>query len=306
MTTFYNGSLSYGTEGTSLSCPCWAGLVAIADQGLVASGGTTLNSTANPQQALQVLYGLPARDFHDITSGYNGFSAGPGYDFVTGRGTPIANLLIPDLIGSVLAPTVTVATPAAALNPVTGITTSLSVQGADSLWPASSLTYTWSATALPGGAAAPALSDNGTTTASNTTAAFGQAGTYLLTVTITDPSGSSATSTVSVTVDQTVTTIAVSPAPVTIGIGATQQFTAAAYDQFGAILTAQPGFVWSTDIGTIDPNTGLLTAPSLQGTGTVTATYGTVSGTNSVAVIGLAGTETSVASSNATAPTVRG
>ena len=63
----------------------------------MANGGTTLNSTANPTQTLQALYSLPASDFHDITSGYNGFNAGPGYDEVTGLGSPIANLLVPDL-----------------------------------------------------------------------------------------------------------------------------------------------------------------------------------------------------------------
>ena len=37
--------------------------------------------------------------FRDVTSGNNGsFSAGPGYDLVTGRGTPVVNKLVPDLI----------------------------------------------------------------------------------------------------------------------------------------------------------------------------------------------------------------
>ena len=47
---------------------------------------------------LLALYGLPASDFNDITSGNNGDAAGPGYDLVTGIGTPIANLLVPDLV----------------------------------------------------------------------------------------------------------------------------------------------------------------------------------------------------------------
>jgi autotransporter-associated beta strand protein len=101
VTTYFKGNLNYGSFGTSLSSPCWAGLIAIANQGLVADGGTTLNSTANPQQTLQALYGLPASDFYDITSGYNGYTAGPGYDEVTGRGSPIANILIPDLVSYV-------------------------------------------------------------------------------------------------------------------------------------------------------------------------------------------------------------
>ena len=80
VTCFQNGELTYGNFGTSLSSPCWAGLIAIVNQGRVADGGTTLNSGSNPTQTLQALYSLPAGDFHDITSGYNGFNAGPGYD----------------------------------------------------------------------------------------------------------------------------------------------------------------------------------------------------------------------------------
>jgi hypothetical protein len=32
-----------------------------------------------------------------VTSGTNGYSAGAGYDLVTGLGTPVADLLVPDL-----------------------------------------------------------------------------------------------------------------------------------------------------------------------------------------------------------------
>ena len=38
-------------------------------------------------------------DFHDITSGYNGFSAGTGYDLVTGIGTPMAQSIF-SLLGA--------------------------------------------------------------------------------------------------------------------------------------------------------------------------------------------------------------
>ena len=81
--------------GTSLAAPAWAALIAIADQGRVAVGGTTLDGAS---QTLPALYSLPSADFHDITTGSNGtFSAGPGYDYATGLGTPVANLLAPDL-----------------------------------------------------------------------------------------------------------------------------------------------------------------------------------------------------------------
>jgi autotransporter-associated beta strand protein len=104
VTCYQDGGLGYDYFGTSLGCPCWAGLIAIANQGLVAEGGTTLNSPANPTQTLQAIYSLSASDFEDISSGYNGFSAEPGYDEVTGRGSPIANLLIPDLVRLAMEP----------------------------------------------------------------------------------------------------------------------------------------------------------------------------------------------------------
>ena len=47
-------------------------------------------------QTLPALYSLPA-DFHDVTTGSNGYPAGPGYELATGLGTPQANLLVPAL-----------------------------------------------------------------------------------------------------------------------------------------------------------------------------------------------------------------
>ncbi len=74
----------------------WAGLVAITDQGLATAGKGTLAST----QTLTDLYSLPSSDFNDITSGFNGYSATPGYDLVTGLGTPKANLLVAGLLSA--------------------------------------------------------------------------------------------------------------------------------------------------------------------------------------------------------------
>jgi len=86
---FQNGAVQFDDFGTGLNSPCWAGLIAIADQGRLAARGTTLNSAADPMQALQALYSLPASDFHQITTGYNGLSPTPGYNEVTGLGSPI-------------------------------------------------------------------------------------------------------------------------------------------------------------------------------------------------------------------------
>ncbi len=84
--------------GTSLSAPLFAGMLAIADQGRVLAGKGTLDGR---NDTLPILYAAPAADFHDVISGSNGFSAGVGYDLATGRGTPIGNLLIHELVGVV-------------------------------------------------------------------------------------------------------------------------------------------------------------------------------------------------------------
>src|SRR5207249_945558 len=65
----------------------------LADQGRALAGKGSLGNA----QAL--IYSLSASDFHDIKAGSNGYAAGPGYDLVTGRGTPIANFLVQHLIG---------------------------------------------------------------------------------------------------------------------------------------------------------------------------------------------------------------
>ncbi len=93
---------SYGSGGwiqvggTSVSSPCWAGLVGVADQLRASQGESSLDGVS---QVLPTLYSLPAADFHDITSGSNrGFSAHAGYDMVTGIGSPVANKLVPDSV----------------------------------------------------------------------------------------------------------------------------------------------------------------------------------------------------------------
>ena len=78
--------------GISLGASPWLGMMAIADQG----------RSSSLTDGHDVLYLLAtatyATDFRDITSGSNGtYSADPGYDFVTGLGSSLANSLVPDL-----------------------------------------------------------------------------------------------------------------------------------------------------------------------------------------------------------------
>ena len=86
-----------GVVGTSVSAPCWAGLIAIADEGFALRGQPPIDTHSTLQTSL---YNTSLSDFHDITSGFNGYNASPGYDLLTGIGSPLANLLIPDLAGT--------------------------------------------------------------------------------------------------------------------------------------------------------------------------------------------------------------
>jgi hypothetical protein len=191
----------------------------------------------------------------------------------------------------------TVATAASATpSPVNGLTTNLSVLGAD-VSGEGSLTYKWAATTVPTGATPPTYSSNGLNSSKNSTATFAQAGAYTFTVTITDGSGQTVTSSVNVTVNQTMTTIGVLPANKSIYEDQTQQFTATAYDQFGIAMATQPTFTWSkvSGVGSISTS-GLFSSPSASGAATVAATSGTVQGTMGITVLSKSPTITTTAS----------
>jgi hypothetical protein len=81
--------------GTSFSVLGWSALLGIVNQGRTIAGAGTLDGAA---QTLPGIYSLSQSDFHDITTGNNGFSASTGYDLVTGRGTPFANLVASGLV----------------------------------------------------------------------------------------------------------------------------------------------------------------------------------------------------------------
>jgi subtilase family serine protease len=83
--------------GTSAGAPQWSALLAIADQGRAISGVGSLDGV---QSTLPAIYILPQSDFHDVTTGSNGLAATAGYDLVTGRGSPRANLVVRDLVGN--------------------------------------------------------------------------------------------------------------------------------------------------------------------------------------------------------------
>jgi hypothetical protein len=101
--SYNNGSTTPWSQfgGTSASAPQWAALIAIADQGRAIVGKAPLDGVSD---TLPMLYKLPASDFRDVTTGGSlgtpHYNAGPGYDLVTGLGSPIANRVVAELAGT--------------------------------------------------------------------------------------------------------------------------------------------------------------------------------------------------------------
>src|SRR5262249_48317661 len=106
--TYQNGQFNQSLlGGNGLSASLWAGVVATMDQELRLRGlsGLSVSSTSS------WVYSAKAADFNDIVSGSSppapndpclasgACVAGPGYDLVTGRGSPLVPALVADLAG---------------------------------------------------------------------------------------------------------------------------------------------------------------------------------------------------------------
>jgi subtilase family serine protease len=104
--TVVNGSFVTGFGGTSFAAPRWAGFLALVNQQSVTNGRGTVGFI-NPALYNLGVSASRSSAFHDITSGSNpptagdgsGFNAVPGYDLVTGWGSPSGAALINLLAG---------------------------------------------------------------------------------------------------------------------------------------------------------------------------------------------------------------
>jgi subtilase family serine protease len=102
--TVINGSFETGYGGTSFAAPRWAGFLALVNQQSVANGKGTVGFI-NPALYNLGISSSYSSAFHDITSGSNpptagdgsGFNAVPGFDLVTGWGSPAGVGLINQL-----------------------------------------------------------------------------------------------------------------------------------------------------------------------------------------------------------------
>jgi hypothetical protein len=284
----YSGT-SYGwmeVGGTSAGAPQWAAILAIADQGRALSSQPAVDSSS-AQEVMTTLYRNPG-DFHDITTGSSTgsphYNAGPGYDYVTGLGTPMVNLVIGSLDGitttaapdtiAVSAPTTatagtsfsyTVTADKAAGGVDTGYTGTVSFAGTDAQMSGLPSSYTFTS---------------------------GDAGSHTFTVTlktagsqrITETSGSG-TTTSSITVNPAAASqLVISGLSSMATVGGVQSFTVTAKDAYGNVATGYTGTVSfsSTDPSATLPANDTFTA-SNAGVHTFTVTFATA-GSQSVTV----------------------
>jgi subtilase family serine protease len=104
--TVINGSFVTNFGGTSFAAPRWAGFLALVNQQSVVNGRGTVGFI-NPALYNLGISSSRSGAFHDITSGSNpptagdgsGFGGVPGYDLVTGWGSPAGAGLINLLAG---------------------------------------------------------------------------------------------------------------------------------------------------------------------------------------------------------------
>ena len=172
----------------------------------------------------------------------------------TVSGQQFVAVVIPPSVPNIITPL------SASPSTVTGTTTSLSVSA--SAAGASYLGYTWSST----GPANISFSGYNSPT---TTATFTAAGSYVITVTVTN-GGLIATSSVSVTVMQTPTKLTVSPASFSVDLNTNTSFWAREEDQFKQAMTSP--LTWTNSgIGSVNAQ-GLYTAPATAGSATVSVT----------------------------------
>jgi kumamolisin len=187
--------------GTSFATPMWAGYLALANQQLYSTNGTTFGFI-NP-----TLYALGLAEdttvFHDITSGSNGsYSATAGYDLASGWGSPNGPALISAMVAAVTVPTFTVSASPSSVTVAQGNqgSSTVSVTFLNGLADTVDLTATGQPTGVTVSFTPSQFTASGTSSMGISVSSTA-AGTYTITVTGTDQTtGKTATSTVMLTV----------------------------------------------------------------------------------------------------------
>ncbi|MBZ5616823.1 MAG: S53 family serine peptidase [Acidobacteriia bacterium] len=264
--------------GTSFAAPMWAGYMALVNQQAVANGNSPLGFI-NPIIYTLGLGSSYGTDFHDITSGSNGYSAVTGYDLATGWGSPNGTGLINALAGISSSPDFTISGSPSSVSVVQGnkgtstITTVVSggfnsAIALSATGQPSGVTVSFSPTPI----AAPG---SGSSTMNITVASTTATGTYPITVTGTGGSTTHAT-TVTLMVAAAASadfTISASPTQITVARNhsGTSTITRVALNGFSSAITLSASGQGSSQNVSFGPNP---IAASGSGTSTMTVTVG--------------------------------
>jgi len=281
---------NYG--GTSFAAPMWAGYLALVNQQAVANGNPRLGFI-NPSLYTIGLGSSYTTDFHDITSGSNGYSATTGYDLATGWGSPNGSGLLNALAGTSSSPgfslsaspaSVSVAQGHAGTSTITSTVTG-GFSGAIALTATgqpSGVTVSFSPTSITG-----AGSSNMTMTVGASTAV----GTY--TIKVTGTSGSATASTnVTLTVTGTNPNFTISASPTTLsvarGSSGNSTITAAISGGFNSAIALSASGLGSRVTVRFSPSS--IPAPG-SGTSTMTVTVSrrATTGTRTITITGTGG-----------------
>jgi subtilase family serine protease len=303
---FYDNQSGYFTiaGGTSFASPIFAGMLAIVNQ---AKGYTTGQGLANTE-----LYKLAgnsttyAAAFHDVKTGNNnctagstycgstttGFSAGTGYDEVTGLGSvDVANLVTAYATSTTTTIGTTTTVTPASTTPTVGANDNITISvsaASGSAAPAGTVTVKIDGVAVTGSPFT--LTASGTAATASFTATFATAGAHTITASYT-PSGttfaaSSGTGTVTAQASSSgsgTIKVAATPSTLTVSQGSsgTENLTVTGSGGYSGTVTL------SIDFGSADSNLGNLcygfgTLGTAQGTATVSSANGSGSTTLSL------------------------
>jgi subtilase family serine protease len=269
--TPYNGQAGWwDVGGTSAGAPQWAAIQAL---------GATANDPNLYATAASSAY---STEIYDVISGSNGHSAGPGYDLVTGIGSPRTStfqpVTTPDF--SLSAPSVTIPAGTTGTNSVTvtsidGYSSPVTLTLSDSLGFATLPTPT-------------IITPTGTATMSITVPA-GTADTTD-TVTVTGTAGSTVhTTTFTLTVTNPDFSVSASPNSVNVpigGQGATSTVTVTAKDGFTGSVSLTDSNLPSGVTATFNPSTVTIASGATSATSTLTLSAATGASSGTITVTG--------------------
>lgn len=278
----------FSVGGTSASAPAFAGMVVLLNQYLVTNGFQTTPGVGNINPTLYSVALSTPLAFHDITTGNNivpcasgspncvngqlGYSAGTGYDPVTGLGSVDADVLITNYAGVPVGTPTTTSLTAVPNNITTGtsVTLTATVTGSGGT-PTGTVTFLNGTTSLGTGTLSAGVATLLTSTlpigTDSITASYGGDSTF----------ASSISAPVIVTVTGVPTTTALTASPTTIAQGANVTLTATVTGSGGTPTGTVTFLNGTTSLGTGTLSGGvatLMTATLPVGSDSITASYG--------------------------------